>query len=130
MTRRAAHHLARGRTCTIGAAVSAAISVHGNGDGVVLLGHDHGAADFGRQSVYETAEEKACAKRDSDDDVAVEQAARLLREAMDPFEPDALHPTGRALHIAAQEAETHTHAEPPGAGQKPAQAMDQVFLLG
>ena len=64
------------------------------------------------------------------DEVATHQAAGLLHQAVEPLEPHALHPRGRALDLAAHEAQAHAHANPPRPRQRGVQRRDHPILLG
>ena len=48
---------------------------------------------------------------------------------MDPFQPRLLHPPGSAAHVATDETEADSHAQPPRPGKLGANPLDQIFLL-
>jgi hypothetical protein len=69
------------------------------------------------------------AERHTDNDVPPEEPPGLLAEAVQPLQPDLLHPPWRPPHVTAQEAEAVTDPQPPGRRQGGPQQRDQAFLL-
>ena len=64
------------------------------------------------------------------DQVAPREAAWLLRQAIEPFEPPSLHPGLRARHIAGKEIEQGPDANAEGAPRRRQVLLDKQLLLG
>ena len=64
------------------------------------------------------------------DQVAPREAAWLLRQTIEPFEPPSLHPGHRARHIAGKEIEQGPDANAEGAPCRRQMLLDEQLLLG
>src|SRR4030095_11754064 len=64
------------------------------------------------------------------EEVTPREPSRLLDEAMQPFQPHALHPAWSLSHVTAEEAEADADPEPPPPGETRTQGVNQSLLLG
>src|SRR4029077_983877 len=83
------------------------------------------APDASRQRPAEEHE----AERDSLDDVAPEQAARLVTEPVKPLQTQSLQHDRRARLIPGQETEGDPYPDKPGLGQLGPQVADEPLLF-
>ncbi|OMP13325.1 hypothetical protein COLO4_01884, partial [Corchorus olitorius] len=63
------------------------------------------------------------------DEVTPEHAARLLQEAVEPFQPGLLHPDRRAFHVADRHVERAAHAHRERDLHFGLVAAEELFLL-